>query len=163
VLLNKRLTLFVRQVLNDLAFVNLITKGNGGGAMRAVLRSFTVVAAAVALVGGAATAAEAQGEWKAPANAKGTKNPVKGVGNAKKSIETNCVTCHGAGGKGDGPAAAALPPPKPADWTSAKVQSQTDGELFWKITNGRGAMPPWKHLPDKDRWEMVNYIRTLKK
>jgi hypothetical protein len=23
-------------------------------------------------------------------------------------------------------------------------------------------MPPWKHLPDKDRWEIVNYIRTLK-
>ena len=71
------------------------------------------------------------------------------------------MTCHGASGKGDGAAAAALPPPKPADWTSAKVQAETDGELFWKITNGRGAMPPWKHLPEKDRWELVNYIRTL--
>jgi mono/diheme cytochrome c family protein len=43
------------------------------------------------------------------------------------------------------------------------VQSETDGELFWKISTGRGAMPPWKHLPEKDRWEIVNYIRTLKK
>ena len=59
-------------------------------------------------------------------------------------------------------AAAALPPPKPADWTSAKVQSQTDGELFWKMSEGRSAMPPWKSLPEKDRWELVNYIRTLK-
>src|SRR5204863_3973098 len=42
------------------------------------------------------------------------------------------------------------------------VQKQTDGEIFWKISNGRGAMPPWKHLPEKDRWEIVNYIRTLK-
>jgi mono/diheme cytochrome c family protein len=132
--------------------------------MRACLRSLTVAVAAVTLVAGAAlTTAWAQGEWKAPADAKAVKNPVKGVGNAKKNVETNCVTCHGAGGKGDGAAAAALPPPKPADWTSSKVASETDGELFWKISNGRGAMPPWKHLPEKDRWEIVNYIRTLHK
>jgi len=132
--------------------------------MRACLRSFIVAAAAGTLVAGAAlTAAWAQGEWQAPAEAKATKNPVKGVGNAKKNIETNCVTCHGPNGKGDGPAAAALPPPKPADWTSAKIAAESDGELFWKISNGRGAMPPWKHLPDKDRWEIVNYIRTLQK
>jgi mono/diheme cytochrome c family protein len=130
--------------------------------MKAFLRSVTVGAAVVTLVAGAAlTSAWAQGEWKAPADAKATKNPVKGVGNAKKNIETNCVTCHGASGKGDGAAAAALPPPKPADWTSSKVAAETDGELFWKISNGRGAMPPWKHLPEKDRWEIVNYIRTL--
>jgi mono/diheme cytochrome c family protein len=132
--------------------------------MRAFLRSFAAAATVITLVAGAAmTSAWAQGEWKAPADAKKMKNPVKGVGNAKKTIQTNCVTCHGASGKGDGPAAAALPPPKPADWTSAKVQSESDGELFWKISNGRGAMPPWKHLAEKDRWEIVNYIRTLKK
>jgi mono/diheme cytochrome c family protein len=132
--------------------------------MRACLRSLIFAAAAVTLLAGATlTSVWAQGEWKAPADAKAVKNPVKGVGNAKKNVETNCVTCHGATGKGDGPAAAALPPPKPADWTSSKVASETDGELFWKISNGRGAMPPWKHLPDKDRWEIVNYIRTLHK
>ena len=132
--------------------------------MRACLKSLIVAAAAITLLAGAAmTAAWAQGEWKAPADAKATKNPVKGVGNAKKNIETNCVTCHGPNGKGDGPAAAALPPPKPADWTSPKIAAESDGELFWKISNGRGAMPPWKHLPDKDRWEIVNYIRTLQK
>jgi mono/diheme cytochrome c family protein len=121
------------------------------------------LATAVLVTGAGVGAVSAQGEWKAPADAKNTKNPEKGVGNAKKTIETNCVTCHGPGGKGDGPAAVALPPPKPADWTSPRVQAMTDGELFWKISNGRGAMPPWKHLPEKDRWEIVNYIRTLKK
>jgi mono/diheme cytochrome c family protein len=132
--------------------------------MRACLRSSIVAAVSLTLVAGAAiTAAWAQGEWKAPADAKAVKNPVKGVGSAKKNIETNCVTCHGPSGKGDGPAAAALPPPKPADWTSSKLAAESDGELFWKISNGRGAMPPWKHLPDKDRWEIVNYIRTLQK
>src|SRR5262245_58828727 len=121
----------------------------------------TVIASVV--VGASVAAVLAQGEWKAPADAKAVKNPVKGVGNAAKNIETNCVTCHGPKGKGDGAAAAALPPPKPADWTSAKVASETDGEIFWKISNGRGAMPPWKHLPDKDRWTLVNYIRSLQK
>jgi len=132
--------------------------------MRIGWKHLAVALAAMKLVAGAGIAAvSAQGEWKAPADAKNAKNPVKGVGNAKKSVETNCVTCHGPAGKGDGVAAAALPPPKPADWTSAKVQQESDGELFWKISNGRGAMPPWKHLPEKDRWEIINYLRTLKK
>ena len=131
--------------------------------MRAFRNSAVVIAASAALVA-SASLVWAQGEWKADAKCvTGAKNSVKGVGAAKKTVETNCVTCHGASGKGDGPAAAALPPPKPADWTSAKVQSESDAVLFCKISEGRGAMPPWKHLPEKDRWEVVNYIRTLKK
>ena len=138
--------------------------------MRPFGKSLTVAAAAAALVVGIGTGVWAQGEWKAPADAKNVKNPQadkkndkKELAEGKKLADTNCVTCHGPSGKGDGPAAAALPPPKPADWTSARVANETDGEIFWKITNGRGAMPPWKHLPDKDRWELVNYIRSLQK
>jgi mono/diheme cytochrome c family protein len=70
------------------------------------------------------------------------------------------VSCHGAKGKGDGAAAAALNP-KPADWTSKKVQAEPDGEIFWKISTGRGAMPSWKFLPENDRWALVRYIRSL--
>ena len=51
--------------------------------------------------------------------------------------------------------------PKPADWTSKKVQDESDGEIFWKITTGRGAMPAWWHLPEGDRWALVRYIRSL--
>lgn len=138
--------------------------------MRPFGKSLTVAAAAAALVVGIGTGVWAQGEWKAPADAKNVKNPMadkkndkKELAEGKKLADTNCVTCHGPSGKGDGPAAAALPPPKPADWTSAKIANETDGEIFWKITNGRGAMPPWKHLPEKDRWELVNYIRSLQK
>lgn len=133
---------------------------------RKVLKMAT---AAVAFAAGAAvgTAAWAQGEWKAPAEAKALKNPVKKpdakeMAEAKRAVESNCVPCHGTDYKGDGPAAAALPT-KPADWTSEKVQKQTDGEIFWKMSNGRGAMPPWKSLPEKERWEIVSFIRTLKK
>jgi mono/diheme cytochrome c family protein len=133
-----------------------------GGAMSAFGRSVTAIVAAGTFAAGTVAVVWAQPPWNAPAEAKATKNPIKGLGNAKKAAETNCASCHGPGGKGDGPAAAALPPPKPADWTSDKVQKMSDGEIFWKISNGRGAMPPWKHLPEKERWELVNYIRTLK-
>jgi mono/diheme cytochrome c family protein len=132
--------------------------------MRIVGMPFTAaIAAAVLVVGVGVGLVSGQGEWKAPAEAKGTKNPQSGpasVAAGKKVAETNCITCHGPGGKGDGPAAAALTP-KPANWTSDKIKAETDGELFWKISNGRGPMPPWKHLPDKERWDLVNYVRSL--
>lgn len=123
------------------------------GSLQAVVCTTLVMLVGVA-------AASAQGEWQAPPEAKELKNPVQGVGNAKTVTEINCSSCHGSG-KGDGPAAPALPV-KPADWTSPGVQSQADGELYWKITNGRGVMPAWKHLSEKERWALVNYIRTLK-
>ena len=130
--------------------------------MRSVTRA-VAVAGAIALVAavGAATVS-AQCEWKAPADAKNVKNPENTSELGKKSVETNCGSCHGPAGKGDGPAAAALSP-KPANWTSDKLKKETDGELFWKISNGRGPMPPWKHLPEKERWQIVNYIRQLQK
>jgi mono/diheme cytochrome c family protein len=106
-----------------------------------------------------------QGAWEAPAAEKAKKNPVPGGAKAveagKKVAQVNCVLCHGESGKGNGPGAAALNP-KPADWTSKKVQDESDGELFWKISNGRGPMPSWKHLPEPDRWSVVYYIRSLK-
>ncbi|MBI3030074.1 MAG: cytochrome c [Candidatus Rokubacteria bacterium] len=123
-----------------------------------------VVAAVAVLALGAGV--WAQGKWVAPPEAKNVKNPVaksdKVVADAKKIAAANCVACHGAKGVGDGPAAAALPV-KPANWTAAAVQGESDGEIFWKISNGRGPMPPWKHLSEKDRWGLVHYIRTLKK
>jgi mono/diheme cytochrome c family protein len=119
-----------------------------------------IVAAAV----GVPALAYAQGAWVAPAGEKDKKNPLPAdaqtVAQGKKVAEVNCVSCHGARGKGDGAAAVALNP-KPADWTSAKVQSESDGEIFWKISTGRGAMPAWNFLPERDRWALVRYIRSL--
>ena len=105
-----------------------------------------------------------QAPWTAPPAEKDKKNPLpadaKTVAQGQKVAQTNCVSCHGVRGKGDGAAAAALNP-KPADWTSKKVQSESDGEIFWKINTGRGAMPSWRHLPENDRWALVRYIRSL--
>ena len=114
----------------------------------------------------AAGGAIAQTPWVAPEAEKAKKNPVpadaKNVEQGEKIAKINCVSCHGARGKGDGAAAVALNP-KPADWTSDRVQHESDGDLFWKISNGRGPMPPWKHLSENDRWAIILYIRSLKK
>lgn len=138
--------------------VRLSSSDNRAPRRAIVARTLAITIAASTL----AIAPVASAQWKAPADAAKAANPVKGTGNAAKAVVTNCASCHGAGGKGDGPASASLPA-KPADWTSEAVQKQSDGELFWKISNGRGPMPPWKHLSDEDRWELVNYIRSLKK
>ncbi len=104
-----------------------------------------------------------EAEWKAPPAEKNRKNPVpraEGAQAGKQVYEVNCQMCHGPAGRGDGPVAASLSP-KPPDLSSKAVQAETDGELFWKITTGRGGMPSWQSLPDKDRWSAVDYIRSL--
>jgi mono/diheme cytochrome c family protein len=126
-----------------------------------------VVAVAVSLgFALVASGAWAQTPWPVPDSEKTKKSPLapgpKAVEQGKKVAQVNCASCHGSTGKGNGPAAMALSP-KPADWTSKKVQDETDGEIFWKITTGRGAMPSWKHLPENDRWTLVQHIRSLRK
>ena len=125
------------------------------------LRVLAMVLVNVVLLAGTACA---QTPWVAPEAEKVRKNPLasdaKAIEQGEKLAKTNCASCHGAKGRGDGAAAVALNP-KPADWTSARVQSESDGEIFWKISNGRGAMPPWKHLAENDRWALIRYIRSL--
>ena len=106
-------------------------------------------------------------KFPAPVSADTIKNPIKGneasLTNGKKIYTQYCVTCHGEKGKGDGIAAPGLPRP-PADHTSAFVQKQTDGALYWIITIGNNPMPSYKKtLSSVDRWRVINYIRTLAK
>jgi len=105
--------------------------------------------------------------WVSPKIAQDAKNPFAGdrsvLAEGKTLYTTNCAPCHGNKGKGDGPAAQALNP-KPADHTSASVQSETDGSLFWKLSEGRNPMPGYKTiLTERQRWELITYIRTLAK
>jgi mono/diheme cytochrome c family protein len=106
--------------------------------------------------------------WVAPDDAKKVKNPVpstpESLAAAQDLFTDNCVLCHGEKGMGDGPGAKAIKV-KPANFTDAKMMAaETDGSLFWKMTNGRGPMPSWKDtLSDKERWELVDYIRKLTK
>ncbi|GGA94599.1 c-type cytochrome [Puia dinghuensis] len=105
--------------------------------------------------------------WLAPKEANDLKNPVAAnaadLATAKSLYVANCGPCHGDKGKGDGVAAAGLNP-KPADHTSASVQAETDGALFWKLSEGRAPMPGYKKIfSDQQRWQLIAYIRTLAK
>jgi mono/diheme cytochrome c family protein len=105
--------------------------------------------------------------WVSPTAATLVKNPITVtpmvLAEAKKIYTTNCTPCHGEKGKGDGIASAGLNP-KPADHTSATVQAESDGSLFYKLSEGRGPMPQYKKsLTENQRWELICYIRTLAK
>ena len=105
--------------------------------------------------------------WLAPKEANDLKNPIAGnaadLASAKSLYIANCGPCHGDKGKGDGVAAAGLNP-KPADHTSASVQAETDGALFWKLSEGRAPMPGYKKIfSDQQRWQLIAFIRTLAK
>ncbi len=106
-------------------------------------------------------------KFTAPAWADTIKNPLKensaAAVDGKALYTTYCVACHGNKGKGDGPAAAGLSK-LPADHTSSIVQKQTDGALFWMISNGNTPMPAYSQSLSKTQiWELVNYIRSLSK
>jgi copper transport protein len=78
--------------------------------------------------------------------------------------QSQCVSCHGAAGKGDGPVGLTLNP-RPADLALHAVPGvHADGQLYEWITNGfpGSVMPAFKDkLSEDDRWNLVNFLRTL--
>lgn len=96
--------------------------------------------------------------WKAPAEAAAKRNPLAGKPQAaaggKKLFQRECAQCHGDEGSGL---------KKAADLQLPVVQEQSDGALFWKITNGnpdRG-MPSFSKLSENRRWQIVMHLREL--
>lgn len=72
-----------------------------------------------------------------------------------------CWSCHGQYGFGDGAAGGSLGQ-RPANFHDRRVIKQTDGALFWKLSNGKGNMPPFKEaLTETQRWQLVSYIRKF--
>jgi mono/diheme cytochrome c family protein len=86
------------------------------------------------------------------------------IARGKELFAIHCQMCHGATGEGTGPIAAFLINFKPANLTTDVVQSKSDGSIFLTITNGLdGRMPPLnENLIVSERWDVVNYVRTLK-
>ena len=85
--------------------------------------------------------------WPAPDNAVKMKNPVKAddasVAEGKELWAQHCKSCHGAKGKGDGTKAEKIDI-SCGDFTSAEFAKASDGELYWKTTEGRKPMPSFK-------------------
>lgn len=109
-------------------------------------------------------------EWIIPISEKLKKNPIIdpqeydfSIIEAEYIFSKHCISCHGKTGKGEGKKAKLFTLP-PTNLTSENVQKQKDGEIFWKISQGRDKMPSFKKiLNEEDRWFLVNYIRNLAK
>ena len=116
-------------------------------------------------------------EWEAPSEARLTPNALSStnsehVKRGRGLFMKHCVTCHGNEGRGDGPSArlhARRSGYAPRDLSRPDVQEGlTDGEIFWKITNGwrpggKTVMPGLgDEVSEEDRWRIVLYVRSLK-
>jgi glucose/arabinose dehydrogenase len=92
----------------------------------------------------------------APASAKELKNPFdhRPPAGTKGLFHSRCAVCHGENGEGMG---------NVPSLAKGHVDSATDGEIFWYITQGdvNNGMPSWAGLPESDRWKIVSYLRTL--
>jgi mono/diheme cytochrome c family protein len=86
------------------------------------------------------------------------------VGRGAELYTQSCSLCHGPQGKGDGPVGVTLNP-RPADLTLHTAPGvHSDGQLYLWISDGfpNSPMPAFREtISDEDRWNLVNYIRTL--
>jgi mono/diheme cytochrome c family protein len=99
--------------------------------------------------------------WQAPQKDAQRTNPLKDsksvVAGGRKLFLRSCKPCHGQMGN------ARLH--NSADLQLPVVQDESDGTLYWKITNGnvKHGMPSFSGLPELQRWQLVMYIRTLRR
>jgi|HubBroStandDraft_2_1064218.scaffolds.fasta_scaffold189293_1 mono/diheme cytochrome c family protein len=104
--------------------------------------------------------------WKVPLEDKLRKNPLAvsdaNLNAAKPVYNEYCANCHGDSGKGDG-SDAMMYDPSPSDLTDAKhMNSLTDGDIYYQITQGRKPMPSFrKKLTEEQRWQLVILVRSF--
>ncbi len=107
-------------------------------------------------------------DWSAPQQARQMPNPVPAtpqtIAAGMSVYMDRCQNCHGEYGNGKGSRADKLSV-QPSDFTDSHAMiSQTDGELFWKISEGHKPMPSFKKkLSEEQRWQLVDFIRTFAK
>jgi len=118
--------------------------------------------------GGSAAAADSMAEkWLSPAPSAAKKSPIAptqdSIAAGQKIYSKTCMMCHGKSGDADGPAVIELNI-HPAKLSNPQLKTESDGSLFWKISTGKKPMPAYgKRLSETDRWNLVNYVRTLSK
>lgn len=101
--------------------------------------------------------------WRVPEEKASVTNTIpaneQSIAAGKAVYARECLACHGVTGRGDGPQAKDLDKKVPG---MEVINGQTDGALFYKIGVGRKPMPSYKKtLTDEERWQVVNYLRTL--
>jgi len=100
--------------------------------------------------------------WEVPGEQKAVTAPFMFTADMQKQGEQiylkNCQSCHGLPGKDNWVKLT----PSPGDLAKEKTQSQTDGELFYRITAGKAPMPEFRNIiPEEERWWVVAYLRTF--
>ena len=131
------------------------------------MKSMKLLFAGVLVIAISVTTVAQPKPWAVPPNYMSMKNPVA-VSDA--SIQAgqilytkHCASCHGKTGLGDGVKARALKD-FAGDFSKPEFHAETDGALFYKSKIGRGEMPSYEgKLSDTDIWNMVNYMRKLRK
>jgi mono/diheme cytochrome c family protein len=116
---------------------------------------------------GAAAADSLVEKWFSPEASAAKKNPIaptqESIAAGQKIYSKTCFLCHGKTGDADGPAVIELNI-HPARLSNPQLDTESDGSLFWKITTGKKPMPAYgKRLSETDRWNLINYIRTIPK
>jgi hypothetical protein len=104
-------------------------------------------------------------DWTVPADKKGRLSPFRFSDATRKTGEQlyniNCKSCHGTPGMGNFQANLKPQPPDPA---TERFQVNSDGELFFKISTGRGPMPSFKNaLSSAGMWNIISHLRSFKK
>ena len=83
------------------------------------------------------------------------------IAKGKTMFMTTCMPCHGAEGKGDGPASVAFNP-KPRNFTAEKFkQGSSPAAAFFTVTHGLGSMPSFVSIPAADRMALIHFVLSL--
>jgi len=139
----------------------------GAGAIRRRSARFGALARPIAWLSGILGAVLVMGAVLADATpGSGLTNPIPNTVTSSTAGQNlflaNCASCHGVDARGGGPQAGTTPV-RPPSLVSGHLDQHTDGDIFHWITNGLpGGMPTWaSKLSETDRWNLVNYLRSL--
>jgi mono/diheme cytochrome c family protein len=95
----------------------------------------------------------------------GIQNPVpadsSSVNRGRIQYQINCAVCHGPSGAGMGVVSKYGLYPPPIGTPQAPAAGYPDGLIFGVIRNGKGTMPPYNRIEEPDRWDIINYMRSL--
>jgi mono/diheme cytochrome c family protein len=83
------------------------------------------------------------------------------VARGRIEFQINCAVCHGPLGMANGSATKYGMAGIAIGAGSNAANNLSDGYIFGMIRNGRGLMPPYNRIEESDRWDIVNYLRSI--
>lgn len=129
------------------------------------MKRITIFLVSIFLISFLSMQSQVNNPWEVPDEYQKMENPTEAdqssLSIGQSFYEKFCTTCHGKTGMGDGLTAKTLDE-NPSDLTLDDLDTQTDGEVYYKILVGRDEMHGYgKQIDEEDIWHVVNYIRTF--